>query len=130
MQKYLEPSKSDKIKKRLLLIVVGIVTGFLNGFFGGGGGMLVVPAILAILKISEKESHATAIAIILPLSIVSAVVYIIKGINGGEWIIPTTIGVVIGGLLGASLLSKLSTKVVTAIFYIIMIIAGIRMIIA
>ncbi|MEG1612848.1 MAG: sulfite exporter TauE/SafE family protein [Clostridia bacterium] len=127
MEKYRILTAKDEIKINSLLIVGGLITGFANGFFGGGGGMLVVPLLTIILKLSEKQSHATAIAIILPLSIISAAAYLAKGITGGEWLTSVTVGVVIGGAIGAVLLSKLSTKLVSGIFYVVMIAAGIRM---
>lgn len=123
---------SDKKRKTLqiiLLAVAGIAIGFLNGFFGGGGGMLLVPLLTFVANMEEKKSHATAIAIILPLSLLSAVIYTLKGtydINGGLVIGG---GVVAGGILGALLLSKLNNKTISVIFYILMIVAGVRMII-
>lgn len=119
--------KSQNIWYYMLLGAVGAVTGFANGFFGGGGGMLLVPALAAVMKLGEKQSHATAIAVILPLSAVSAAVYAAKGISAGAYLSPITAGVVAGGIIGAVLLSKLSGKAIGAIFYIVMIVAGIKM---
>lgn len=130
MVKYQNKKKSEKIAKNLKLIGVGLVIGFLNGFFGGGGGMLLVPAVSLVLKTSVKQSHATAIAVILPLSIVSAAVYLIKGIELTSAFTPVTGGVILGGIFGALLLKKLSGKVLSLMFYILMIIAGLKMIIS
>ncbi len=63
-----------KIKK----IIIGIVTGFINGLFGSGGGTIAVPAFQKLLGIEPHKSHATVIALILPLSIISAFVYLRK----------------------------------------------------
>ena len=57
-------------KQITLLIITGVVTGFCNGFFGGGGGMIVVPMLVLLLKLSPKKAHATAILIILPISVI------------------------------------------------------------
>ena len=70
---------TEKIKEKLYLILTGVVTGLANGFFGGGGGMIVVPLLTFLLKMKTKSAHATAIAIILPVSVISAIVYFIKG---------------------------------------------------
>ena len=48
---------------------IGLVTGFANGLFGSGGGTIVVPAMERFLKVEEHKAHATAIAVILPLSL-------------------------------------------------------------
>lgn len=121
--------KKRKFLNMSFLGVSGLAIGFANGFFGGGGGMLLVPLLTFVAKLEEKKSHATAIAIILPLSVLSAVIYTLKGthdINAG---LIAGGGVIAGGVLGAFLLNKLNNKTVSMIFYVLMIAAGIRMII-
>lgn len=114
-------------KKTFYSILIGLISGFINGIFGGGGGMIVVPMLTFILKKEEKIAHATAILIILPLSIVSAVMYIIFGkFNLGVGV-PVGIGVILGGVAGALLLKKLSSKWVSFIFCLVMFGAGVKM---
>lgn len=124
----LPPDMKLNKKQKLSLVISGIFVGFLNGFFGGGGGMLGVPA-LTLSGLSQKSAHATAIAVILPLSIISAVLYLIK--TEMEWLTGgfVTIGVVAGGILGAILLNKINSKLLPLIFYGLMIVAGVRMVI-
>ena len=118
-----------KNNKNLMRILTGSVAGIANGLFGGGGGMIVVPMLNFLLKYENKHSHATALLIILPLSIVSGLLYTIFGnfnINSG---VPTVIGVVLGGIIGALLLKNLSSKVIVIIFSVVMLIAGIKMLV-
>ena len=49
----------------------GLIIGFINGFFGGGGGMVCVPVLNNFVSLTDKKSHATAILIMLPLCVVS-----------------------------------------------------------
>lgn len=115
-------------KTKILLVVSGVLIGAVNGFFGGGGGLICVPVLGGITGLSAKEAHATAILVILPLSVVSAAVYAFSG--SWKWAsgLPVAAGVVAGGILGALLLKKLSNKVVSIIFAAVMIFAGARMI--
>lgn len=76
MQKYARVEKKKEVLRTAALILSGAVTGILSGFFGGGGGMLVVPALTLIMKLTEKQAHATAIAVILPVTVVGAVTYL------------------------------------------------------
>ena len=124
-----ESKKSDKNSQNFLIysVLTGVFAGLANGVFGGGGGMIVVPMLNHLLKYQNKYAHATAIFIILPLSIVSGLLYLSFGnfnLNVG---IPVCVGVIIGGLIGAILLSKISSKSVGIIFSVLMAIAGIKM---
>lgn len=120
-------SKNLTFKEITLSIITGIITGFINGLFGGGGGMVVVPMLSLLLKYKSKNAHATAILIILPLSIISSIFYISFGNLNFDTLIPVGIGVVAGGILGALTLSKLPSKWVGIIFSIAMVAAGVKM---
>lgn len=121
--------KNGQIKKKIELILSGMVIGFLNGFFGGGGGMVCVPILQKVLNLDSKKAHATAIAIIFPLSLISAFIYVYNGVIQSLPLLATTIGVVSGGLLGAFALKVLPPKAIKIIFALIMFVGGIKLII-
>ena len=112
--------------KKPLLILAGVVIGFLNGFFGGGGGMLCVPVLATVMGLETKESHATALSVMLPLSMVSAGIYLVSGKVDLGLTLPVTIGFTVGGAVGALLLNKLKSKVISLVFSLVMIVAGIK----
>ena len=129
--------KKDKVKEKkpdksvktfLLKCVAGLAAGLVNGLFGGGGGMIIVPCLRYLLKYGTEYAHATAIAVILPLSVVSGIFY---AAFGNAELLPTvytTVGVTAGGAVGAFLLKKLSAKPISLIFAAVMAAAGIKMI--
>lgn len=134
-KKDIKSSKEEKTKKvnstkkeKLWLVLSGAVIGFLNGFFGGGGGMVCVPILQKVLGLDAKQSHATAIAVIFPLSLISAFIYVLNGYIQSFPLITIGLGVVLGGLLGAFALKFLPPKAVRIIFAIIMFIGGIKLI--
>ena len=114
-------------KEKIISVIAGCVTGLINGLFGGGGGMIVVPILTSLLNCKPKSAHATALMIILPLSLVSGLFYAAFGSVDFGVGIPVTIGVVAGGVIGAFLLSKLSSKWIVIIFSLAMAAAGIKM---
>lgn len=117
-----------KIKKdRVISALVGAVAGLINGLFGGGGGMIIVPALSLLLKRNAQRSHATAILIILPLSVLSGLFYASFGSFELRVGVPVLIGVTLGGGLGAFLLSKISCKWLVIIFTAVMMGAGVKM---
>lgn len=117
----------SKTKIIIIGLISGIFIGFINGFFGGGGGMLVVPILSFLFLLPEKEAHATAIFIILPLCVISSVIYIIQGSIDWLQLLYSSIGFIIGGVLGALLLKKMNNKVLKIIFSLVMIGAGIKL---
>lgn len=116
----MEGKKSANLRR----IVCGGVVGAVNSIFGGGGGMIAVP-MLAKTGLDEKRAHATAILVILPVSLFSFLLYAVKGTYDLSVLIPTSIGVTAGGLLGAKLLGKLPTKAVELTFAFLQLIAGV-----
>ena len=60
-------------------LLTGGLAGFVNGFFGAGGGMIVVPLLILLVKLEDKNAFSSAISIILPLTIVSLVIYAKNG---------------------------------------------------
>ena len=115
-----------EVTDKLYLALTGALTGLANGFFGGGGGMIVVPLMTLLLKLKTKIAHATALTVILPITLVSAGVYFMSGNFNFSSGVPSGIGVVIGGGVGAWLLGKLSAKWLTKIFAVVMLVAGVK----
>ncbi len=113
-------SENNKLER----FFCGGAIGLFSGLFGGGGGMLAVP-LLGRLGYAQKEAHATAILIILPVCVFSFILYALEGYYAGEVLIPTAIGVTLGGVLGANLLGKLPTKTVGLVFAVLQAIAGV-----
>ena len=122
-------AKEDKLtgKEQFILILCGVIIGFINGFFGGGGGMICVPLLENVLHLNNKYSHATAIAVIFPISFVSAIIYIFSGTLQTLPFVTVGSGVVLGGITGSYFLNFFPSKVVRIIFAIIMLLGGIRL---
>ena len=116
-----------KAKDTIFRIVASLIVGFINGFFGGGGGLVCVPTLEKVYKLETKKAHATAIAVMLPLSIISSIIYIFN--NKFNISISTTVtcGVLVGGFIGAIFLKKFNSCVIKWIFIVILFSAGVRM---
>ena len=114
---------TDKLK----LFSIGFITGIINGLLGAGGGTLIVAALVFLLGIEDHKAHATAISIILPITLVSSLVYLQNRITDIPITINIAIGSTIGGFIGAYFLNKISIPLLRKIFGIIMLIASVRM---
>ncbi len=116
------------MKKNLKLYLSGIPIGLINGFFGSGGGIAAVFVLEKLLGKDPKRAHATAVAIILPLSAAALFVYRRSLEDNWGTLIFCALGGVLGGILGAAVLKKMPSKWLRVLFGVIMIITAVRMV--
>ena len=119
--------EGDEMKKeRWLAALGGVGVGILNGLLGAGGGMLTVP-LLEWMGVKGRRAHATSLAVILPLSLVSAGAYLLRGwVSLGEAALFLP-GGVLGAAAGGWLLPRLNTAWVKALFSLLLLWAAWRM---
>ena len=116
-----------KFKKSLPKAIYGGLIGVINGFFGAGGGLVCIPLLMKI-GMERKVAHANAVAIIFPITLVSAINYLVQGrvqITDAIMYIP---GGLLGALAGTLIMKKLSPKFIRKIFGGFMIWAGWRLV--
>ena len=76
----------------------------------------LVPILNDIIKLEEHKSHATALAIIVFLTAASSSIYIFKGTYDFQLTWRVAIGSIVGGIIGAKLLCKVTGKFLRIIF--------------
>lgn len=109
-------------------ILIGIIAGLINGFFASGGGMILVPAFLYIIKMEEKKSRATSVLCILPMTVVSCFFYLKANYIDWKIGILCAIGGIIGGYVGAKLLNKIDDRYLKIFFIFFLIYVSIKFI--
>ena len=115
-----------KFLKQHKNISIGFLSGIVNGLLGAGGGMLVVPTLKT--QIDAQKAHATTVAVIMPMCLVSSILYILSDRVTIKDALPYAPFGVVGAVIGSVLLTKLKSKHLRIIFSLFMIWAGIRMI--
>jgi uncharacterized protein len=108
--------------------LIGFIVGLVNGIFGSGGGTLLVPCLVFLMDIEDHKAHATAISIILPLSLISSFVYFSYDVVDLSLALKVAVGSVMGAIVGSCLLNKVPVNALRKIFGIFMIIAAARMV--
>ena len=109
-------------------LIIGAIIGFVNGFWGGGGGMICVPLLMKLVD-NPKKAHATTLLVMLPLSIASILVYMFSGAIPWLNVVKIGLGFVIGGLIGAYALKVVSNVWLEFVFAGIIVWSGIRMVV-
>lgn len=113
----------------LKLVGVGVLSGMINGFFGAGGGLLLVPLITYVGKDNTKKAHATTLVCVMFMCLASSVIYFVKKQVDLKLILVCGIGSLIGALIGTKLLKKLKNNIIDLLFSLVLIFAGVCMII-
>ena len=110
------------------LVLIGAAGGALSGFFGVGGGIVLVPLILLMIGPTRRVAHATSLGAIVALSAAGMVGFAIS--DQVHWIAGLTLGAggVVGGAVGAHYMNRLSARALKLIFAVVLIVAGLRMV--
>ncbi len=116
------------MKKEILYeSFIGFFAGIISGLFASGGGMILVPAFIYLLKLDDVEARATSVLCILPMVVTSGIFYYTNNYMDWEIGILCAIGGIIGGIIGAKILNKISTKYLKIAFTLFLIYASYRM---
>ena len=115
-------------KEFLYKALIGFFAGIVSGFFASGGGMILVPVFIYLLKMGDVEARATSVICILPMVVTSGIFYYKNNYMDWKIGILCAIGGIVGGVVGAKLLNKLSNKYLKIAFTFFLIYASYKMI--
>lgn len=108
------------------MMLTGALTGIVNGFFGGGGGMVLVPLLRRVIGLEDKQAFANSVAVMLPLCAVSAAAYYFKVGIDLPAATPYLIGGLAGGIISGLSFKRLPPKLLVRAFALLIIFGGIR----
>lgn len=111
---------------RVKCAIAGALACIANGFFGGGGGMILVPLLTRWAGLKQRQAFATSVAIILPLCVVSAIIYLLRTPFSIWDAIPYLCGGFIGGFFGGKWFHKIPTQWLRWIFGLLLLYGGIK----
>lgn len=110
-------------------IIIGLLAGIISGLFSAGGGMILVPAFIHIFGLKDNKARATSVFAILPLVVVSGIFYYKNDFINWSVGIKCALGGIVGGIIGAKLLRKISNKKLRILFVMFLIYVSVKMII-
>jgi len=117
------------MKDVLLLLAIGSIAGLISGGFGVGGGIIIVPALVIIMKYSQHMAQGTSILLMLPpISIVAAYNFYIEGFVDIKVALILMVSFIFGGFYGAKVALNLPEFTIKKIFGVFMVLTGLKMI--
>lgn len=96
----------------LALIGIGLAAGFFSGLFGIGGGLIIVPGLVVLLRIDQRRAVGTSLLAIVPAIAASLTTYLLAGSVDLLVGALLALGAVFGAQLGSWLLPRLPLRVV------------------
>ncbi len=115
----------------ITLFLIGIVAGILSGFVGVGGGVVIVPALVFFLGLTQHQAQGTSLFILLlPVGILAVLNYSKTGNINWTYGIIIALAFLIGGYFGSKLSLKLSPSIVKLVFGIIMAFVSFKLILS
>lgn len=115
----------------LILSIIGLFAGILSGFVGVGGGVIIVPALVFFMGLTQHEAQGTSLFVLMMPVVALAVLNYWK-VGNVNWkfalIIATTF--LVGGFIGSKLSLRLSPGLVKLIFGIFMAYVSFKLIVS
>lgn len=112
----------------VIMLVIGIAAGAFSGLLGIGGGIIIVPALVAGLGFTQKMAQGTTLAmLVLPIGLLGAIEYSRQGLVDWKVMSWIAVGFLVGNLFGARLALVLPTHFLKKIFGIVMMLIGLKM---
>jgi uncharacterized membrane protein YfcA len=113
----------------IILILVGLIAGILGGMMGVGGGIIVIPSLVFLLGLSQKEANATSIAFMLaPTGLLAFINYYKAGYVNIKYAIILSIAFFVGAYFGSKWAIAMPVDTLKKLFGIFIIIVGLKFI--
>jgi len=113
----------------LILIFIGLAAGLLSGMVGVGGGILMVPALVFFLGLTQHGAQGTSLAVMLPpVGILACMNYYKAGALNWKFAVIIGVTFVVGGYLGSKVAIGIDERMLRKIFGVVMLLAALKLI--
>jgi uncharacterized protein len=113
-----------------LYVLLGLFVGFVSGFVGIGGGIIVVPILVYLFKLSQQQAQGTTLAMLVPpIGILAAWTYYQQGYVNVQIAAFACLGFVVGSYFGARLATGMSSPALERIFGVFLLLVAVKMIV-
>lgn len=115
----------------LILIVIGIITGFMAGMLGIGGAIIMIPALIYFLGISQQAAQGTSLAVMLPpIGILAAYNYYKAGQVNIKFALILAAFFLVGSFFGSKLALNIPQAMLKKIFGVLLLLVAAKMLLS
>lgn len=117
-----------KLEQIILLVLIGIASGFIGGIAGVGGGLVIVPMLIMVMGMSQHQAQGTSIGtLVFPIAILAAFNYHKEGLINWKFVVFLALSFMIGSFFGSKLAVSLEPKLLKRVFATILVLGAIKM---
>ena len=109
---------------------MGLAAGVLSGLLGVGGGVVMVPLLVAVIGLTQHEAHATSLAAIIPIAAVGALRFAADGTVDVGLAALLAAGSLVGAPLGARLMARIGAGSLGMLFGALMIAVALQLLLS
>ncbi|HZK51606.1 MAG TPA: sulfite exporter TauE/SafE family protein [Actinomycetota bacterium] len=117
------------LKAAAPVVGIGLAAGTLSGLLGVGGGIIMVPLLVALVHLSQHQAHATSLAAIVPIGAVGALTFALDGEIDFKVAGLLALGALAGAPVGARIMSRIKERPLKIMFGVLMTVVGIQMLV-
>ena len=112
----------------LILLAIGVLTGVLAGMLGIGGGLIVIPALVMVMGMTQQSAQGTSLAMMLPpIGIIAAYNYHKAGYMDIRFALVLAIAFIVGSYFGSKLAVRMPQEALKKIFGIFLLLVAAKM---
>lgn len=112
----------------IILLIIGLITGVMAGMLGIGGGLVVIPALVMVMGMSQQSAQGTSLAMMLPpIGILAAYNYYKAGHVDIKFALLLAFAFIIGSYFGSGIAVKLPQEVLKKIFGAFLLLVAVKM---
>ena len=108
-------------------VLIGLVAGFLSALFGVGGGIVIVPALLLVVRWSLRSASATSLAAIGITATAGVVTYLAHGEVEPLYAMLLGVPAAAGSFSGSTLQQRLPVRTLSLLFAVLLVVIAVRM---
>jgi uncharacterized membrane protein YfcA len=115
----------------LILIIIGIITGIMAGMLGIGGAIIMIPALVFLLGISQQTAQGTSLAVMLPpIGVIAAYNYYKEGFVNIKFAIILAVFFLVGSYFGSKFALNIPQNILKKIFGVLLLLVAAKMLLS
>jgi uncharacterized protein len=117
------------LQQVIIIVLIGIVGGFVSGSFGIGGGIIIVPALVLLAGLNQHEAQGTSLAMMLaPIGILAVLNYYKSGYVNIKFAVILMVAFLLGSYFGSKMAIHIEGKLLRQSFGVLTVLMGLKFI--